>query len=102
MNEQTDLRTRLNAETARLPWRELERHFARGALVTVDPGLDLIEVAASMAEDNTARVQDWLGSNRIRRTLAEEASRWSAEQSELWCVAVAPWVLVQPAKPGRA
>ncbi|WP_299452591.1 DUF2288 domain-containing protein [uncultured Pigmentiphaga sp.] len=89
------LAAKLNAETARLPWTELERHFARGALVTVDADLDLIDVAVRMAQDDKASVERWLTEDRIRRTTVDEARRFSAEQRELWCVVVAPWVLVQ-------
>jgi len=99
MTAPADLRQHLNGETARIAWRELERHFARGAVVTVDPGLDLIDVAARMIEDETASVQRWLKEDRIRRTTADEAQRWHSEQAELWCVVVAPWVLVQPPTP---
>ena len=48
MEESTEeLSIRLNTETARISWQELERHFARGALLTVSPGLDLVEVSGT-------------------------------------------------------
>ena len=43
---------RLNTETARIEWKELERHFARGVLLTVSPELDLVEVGAHMIHDD--------------------------------------------------
>lgn len=89
------LRAKLNLETAVIPWSELERHFARGAVLTVDRGLDLIEAAAAVAEDDRPRVLGWLDQDRLRRTTLAEARRWSAEQASLWTVVVAPWVLVQ-------
>src|SRR5690554_6148842 len=54
MTAPADLRQHLNGETARIAWRELERHFARGAVVTVDPGLDLIDVAVFFFKQKTA------------------------------------------------
>lgn len=99
MTAPADLRQRLNTETARIAWYELERHYARGAVVTVDPDLDLIDVAARMIEDETASVQGWLEEDRMRRTTTEEARHWHREGAELWCVVVAPWVLVQAPAP---
>lgn len=94
--QEPDLRSRLNAETARIRWTELARHYARGAMITVDPGRDLIEVAEAVARDDTTRVQDWLEQDALRRTSEDEARRWSAgADPEFWCVVVAPWVLVQ-------
>lgn len=90
-----DLRTRLNGETARIRWPELERHFARGVVVAVAPELDLIDVAVAMAEDDTATVTPWLASGQVARPSAEQAQQWVARQPLFWAVVVAPWVLVQ-------
>lgn len=95
MSHNPELHAKLNTETARISWNELERHFAHGSVVTVDPGLDLVEVAARMAQDDKTTVQSWLSEDRMRRTTAEEAQRWSKSDTQLWCVVVAPWVLVQ-------
>lgn len=90
-----ELRSRLNGETGKLGWNELERHFARGVLVKVEPGLDLVEVAAAMIRDDKAAVESWLGSGRIARVSAEDAVAWNARRPEFWAVVTAPWVLVQ-------
>ena len=45
------LNEKLNTETARISWEELQPHFARGAAVYVAPDLDLIAVARHVAED---------------------------------------------------
>lgn len=36
------LRAKLNAETGKLVWNELERHFARGVVIKVAGDLDLL------------------------------------------------------------
>lgn len=41
------LRAKLNLETGRMDWRALARHFARGVVVKVAAGLDLVEVASA-------------------------------------------------------
>jgi len=89
------LRAKLNAETGRLAWKDLERHFARGVVVKVAGELDLVEVALAMARDDGNAVQGWLADGRIARASVEDARAWHAGQSEFWAVVTAPWVLVQ-------
>lgn len=89
------LRAKLNLETAVIAWDELARHFARGAVLTVDRELDLIEAAAAVAEDDRPRVRAWLDSNSLHRTTTAEARAWTEGRAEVWSVVVAPWVLVQ-------
>jgi len=87
----------LNSETGKLSWRELERHFARGAVVKVDARLDLVEVAVSMVRDDAATLGVWLEQGRIARASDSDAAAWSAEPDrQFWAVVVAPWVVVQP------
>lgn len=90
-----ELRRRLNGETGKLGWNELERHFARGVLVKLGPGLDLVEVAAAMIRDDKAAVESWLASGRIARASGEDAVAWNARRPEFRAVVTAPWVLVQ-------
>ncbi len=89
------LRAKLNLETAQLQWSELERHFARGDVIKVVIGTDLIEAALNIAENNTATVQTWLAEGRIARAEMSDAEDWHARQPMFWAVVVAPWVLVQ-------
>jgi hypothetical protein len=89
------LRAKLNAETGRLAWTELQRHFARGAVVKVAPGVDLVEVALGVARNDQAMVAGWLGSGQISRASSEDASDWHDRDAHFWAVVTAPWVLVQ-------
>ncbi len=91
------LRAKLNLETARLAWPELERHFARGVVVCVQPGFDLVEAALAMAENRAAAVEAWLADGTLARAGMDDAQRWHAAQQVFWGVVVAPWVLVQEA-----
>lgn len=54
------LNEKLNTETARISWEELQPHFARGAAVYVAPDLDLIAVARHVAEDEAAPLKQWM------------------------------------------
>lgn len=89
------LRAKLNLETAQLAWSELERHFARGDVIKVAVGVDLIDAALHIAENDAATVEVWLADGRIARAELADAEDWHARQPMFWAVVVAPWVLVQ-------
>ncbi|MEW6677774.1 MAG: DUF2288 domain-containing protein [Pseudomonadota bacterium] len=89
------LRAKLNAETGRLVWKELERHFARGVVVWVAPGLDLVEVALRISKDDKAAVEAWMAQGQLRRAATEDALAWHERQTLFWAVVAAPWVLIQ-------
>jgi hypothetical protein len=89
------LRTKLNTETAKVAWVELQRHHARGVVVCVSATLDLIDVAAAMAEDNGAALGQWMQAGQVSKATDEQARDWLARDPDLWSVVVAPWVLVQ-------
>lgn len=96
MTESEDiLRAKLNAETGKLAWKELERHFARGVVIKVAGDLDLVDVALAMARDDKAAVEAWLARGHIARASAEDAQTWHAGQNQFWAVVAAPWVLIQ-------
>lgn len=86
---------KLLAETAKIAWPELERFFARGMLLRVVRDLDLVTVAAAIAQDDTEQVAQWLASGLVERMQAETAADFAARNPELWAVVVSPWVCVQ-------
>lgn len=89
------LRAKINAETGQLGWKELERHFARGVVIKVERGLDLVDVATRIAQDDKAVVERWLNEGRIARASAEDAADWNQRRPMFWAVVTAPWVLAQ-------
>ena len=95
MNPSDVLRAKLNLETAQLAWPELERHFARGDVIKVAVGMDLIEAAQHVAENKADRIQAWLTEGRIARADLGDARDWHTRKAVFWVVVVAPWVLVQ-------
>lgn len=90
------LNEKLNTETARIAWSELQPHFARGAAVYVAPQLDLIEIARHMADDNTTQLQPLMEQGLFGVVSEDQARRFVANNQDMWAVVVAPWVLVQP------
>jgi len=96
MNESIEiLRAKLNGETARVAWAELQRHHARGVVVHVAGELDLIEVAVAMAQDDGSAISRWMQSGQMVKMTDEKAMDWLKRDPDLWSVVVAPWVLVQ-------
>ncbi len=89
------LRVRVNGETARIEWRDLERHFAQGIVLRVSPGSDLVDIAVAMALDERAVIAGALERGELARAGEDDAAAWQGET--VWAVVVAPWVLVQAA-----
>jgi len=92
------LRAKVNMETSRIHWKELQRFFASGVAVAVSAKLDLVEVAFQMHSDNKAQFESWLSTGMIAKVSDEQASAWLVTDAELWAVVVSPWVLVQEIK----
>lgn len=94
------LRAKLNLETGRMDWQALARHFARGVVVKVDAGLDLVEVASAFNLDDRATVERWLAEGLIAQAGDADALAWHERRAIFWAVVVAPWVLVQEIRSG--
>lgn len=102
-NEQTDkerelLHQKLNMETAPMPWKELQRHFAAGNVIAVDNDLDLIQVAAGIANDDKVAVKKWMAANQLLKVSDTQAQAWLVQDAVLWAVVVKPFILVQEKK----
>ena len=88
-------RAKINSETARIPWRELQRFFAAGKLRLVAPGIDLVEVAYALQQDDLDAVQAWVDGEELDAVSDDQARQWFEQDAELWAVVVKPWVLIQ-------
>ncbi|MFP5393548.1 MAG: DUF2288 domain-containing protein [Gammaproteobacteria bacterium] len=94
----TELRDKINRETARLPWSELQRHFAQGSVVYVSESLDLVDVAVRVSHDDKDSITRWMGEGKIAKVSDQQAQTWAAAEAVLWACVVSPFVLVQPQK----
>ncbi|MET0963315.1 MAG: DUF2288 family protein [Noviherbaspirillum sp.] len=90
-----ELQRRLNTETSKLKWTELQRHYAGGNVVAVDAALDLIAAAVAIARDDTESVKKWMAAGLVARVGDIQAAAWLQADVEMWAVVVKPWVLVQ-------
>lgn len=91
-----ELEQQLNLETAQIHWRELQRFFASGNAIAVDPSLDLTHVAAEIAADNAAQLKEWMEAGLVDAVKDTQALQWYEADALVWAVVIKPWVLVQP------
>ncbi len=94
----TELRVKINLETARLPWSELERHFAQGTVVYVSEELDLVDVAVRISHDDKASITAWMADGKVGKVTDIQAQTWAQSDALLWTSVVNPFILVQPEK----
>ncbi|KGF82056.1 hypothetical protein IA69_08995 [Massilia sp. JS1662] len=94
----TELHDKINSETARVHWSELERHFAHGSVVYVSEELDLVEVALRIAHDDKDAINRWMTEGKVAKVSDVQARTWQAADTRLWASVVSPFVLVQPEK----
>jgi len=94
----SELHDKINRETARVQWSELERHFAHGAVVWVSEDLDLVEVALRIAHDDKEHITRWMSEGKVAKVSDLQAQTWQAADTLLWASVVSPFVLVQPEK----
>jgi hypothetical protein len=89
------IKAKIVSETARISWLELQKFYAAGAVISVEPTLDLVDVAFAFSCDDKSRVAAWLAQGSVGRTTEAQAQQWFNEQAQLWAVVISPWVLVQ-------
>lgn len=86
---------KVNLETAKIHWKELQRFFAKGEAVCISSDLDLVEVGYQFSLDNKTTIQNWLENKQLALVADDQALRWFETDAELWAVVVKPWILVQ-------
>ena len=89
-------RAKINLETSKIAWKELQRFFAGGVALMVSADLDLVDVAFQMSEDNVEQILQWAIAGRLARVSDAQAREWTEADALVWAVVVSPWVLVQP------
>ena len=98
VTERQALIARLNSETAKISWQELQKHYASGNVLGVASGADLIKVAIALNEDNATQIQSWLIDKSVFEVADQQAMEWFENQTILWALVIPPFVLVQEPK----
>jgi hypothetical protein len=88
-------REKVNLETSKIAWKELQRFFACGSAVFIAPSLDLVDVAYQFSIDNKTLVAQWLHNKQIALVSDQQAINWLESDTEVWAVVVKPWILIQ-------
>ena len=89
-------RAKINLETSKIAWKELQRFFAGGKALLASADLDLVDVAFQMSEDNAEQIRQWAVAGKLAHVPDEQAREWIEADALVWAVVVSPWVLVQP------
>ncbi len=98
-NADQALISKINSETAKIPWIELQRFFAAGKAVYVAPDLDLIKTASYFAKDNKEEIEQLMTNGDLGLVSDQQAKEWLENDIISWAAVVSPWVLVQPIDP---
>ena len=96
MHTQSEIeKAKINLETAKISWVDLQRFFAAGKVLWVAPELDLTEVALDISADAVNRIKELLDRGLIKLVSDEQAIAWYESELQVWSVVVKPYVLVQ-------
>ncbi|ETN91405.1 hypothetical protein U062_01933 [Gammaproteobacteria bacterium MOLA455] len=93
--EEQELIARLNSETAKIAWHDLQIHYAAGNVLGTAAHADLIKVAIEFNRDNATQIQQWLADSSLFEISDQQATEWYEKNQELWALVIPPFVLVQ-------
>ena len=81
-----------------IEFSDLRAHITRGAVITVSPTLDLMDVGEALAKDDKSKVAAWIEAGQIGKPSIEQLERWSKTEGPIaTSLVVQPFVLVQEA-----
>ena len=89
------LEDRLEKYTGEVDWPYLKKHYQSGALIYVDPALNITEVGRAIAEDDTETIKTWKKSGDIIQPSAPHAAYWEESGDTFLALVVSPFVLMQ-------
>jgi hypothetical protein len=95
MPDSLTLKEKLNLETAAIPWKDLQICFAQGKLLIVDTTADVVDIASLISENNAKKVKQLIRNTEIAFATTEWIKTHCQEDTLLWAVVVAPYVVAQ-------
>lgn len=91
-----DLKAELTEMVGPAEWRWLSPHADRGAVVLVDPLLDLADVGVAIATDDVATVNRWMAEALLTKPSPDQLEEWGQAMGKRFLsLIVQPFVLVQ-------
>ena len=91
-----DIKQRLKQDVADIEWQDLLPHAKRDAIIVAAKSLDLLDVGAAIAQDNTAVVNTWIKNQYIAKPSAEQLTSWNNNpQKQFTTLIVQPFVVIQ-------
>ena len=93
--EEQELIARLNSETAKIAWHDLQTHYAAGNVLGIAAAADLIKVAIALNRDDAAQIKQWLDDSSLFEISDQQATEWHESNQQLWALVLPPFVLVQ-------
>ena len=91
----TSIQKQLQKDRADIEWKSLIPHSQRDSIIFVEEGLDLVEVAVAIAQDEAVKVQAWIAEELIHKPTAQQLSLWNQSPGQLFdAVIVQPYVLI--------
>ncbi|PXA05079.1 DUF2288 domain-containing protein [Coraliomargarita sinensis] len=87
---------KLEKYSGEVDWGYLKPHYEAGAMIYVDPELDLKSAGMAFAKDDQAQVKAWLKSGDLVQPCNLHAEHWQKEKTQFKAMIVRPFVLAQP------
>ena len=92
----SDIKADLTACLDEAAWEWLQPHAKRDVVIVVVPPLELVDVGAAIASDDTTTVTRWINEQQIQKPSAEQLTAWNEEPKKRFqALIVQPYVLIQ-------
>lgn len=92
----SDVIAQLKNDLAEVCWRDLRIHLQHGGIIIVAEGLQLIDVAVSVAEDNKHQVEAWIAAGELTKPSSEQIEVWETQLDKPFrMLIVQPFILIQ-------
>jgi len=92
---------KLEKYTGVVDWEYLKPHYKSGALLYVDPCLEITEVGKALTDDEKEKIEAWLKSGDLVKPSAPHEQWWEKNPEEFTALVVSPFVLMQPVSSGQ-
>lgn len=92
----SETRSRFEKDLAEVDWKSLRIHLQRDALILVDRGLELVDVACCVVEDDASQVGAWIEQGLLAKPDAAQLQSWETQLDKPFRMLIAaPYILIQ-------